>query len=47
MQQNLQQAWLGIDIGSVSGKAAVIDEKGDLLDFVYMKNQGILKYNLF
>jgi len=43
MQQNLQQAWLGIDIGSVSGKAAVIDEKGNLLDFVYMKNQGIFE----
>jgi len=43
MQQNLQQAWLGVDIGSVSGKAAIIDEKGNLLDFVYMKNQGIFE----
>lgn len=43
MQQNLQQAWLGIDIGSVSGKAVILNEKGDLLDSVYMKNQGIFE----
>lgn len=39
----MQQAWLGIDIGSVSGKAAIIDEKGNLIDSVYMKNQGIFE----
>jgi len=37
----MQQAWLGIDIGSVSGKAAIIDKSGKLIDHIYLKNEGI------
>src|SRR3989344_5213595 len=39
----MQHAWLGVDVGSVSGKIALIDEKGNLIDSVYIKNQGIFE----
>ena len=39
----MQQAWLGIDMGSVSGKAALIDEKCGIIDSCYIKNQGIFE----
>ena len=36
-----QKCWLGIDCGSVGVKAALIDEDKQLIDSVYLKNQGI------
>jgi len=35
------KCWLGVDCGSVSVKFALIDEDGNLLDSLYLRNEGI------
>ena len=37
------KSWLGIDVGSVSIKLALINEKDELVDSIYLRNQGIIE----
>ena len=39
----MEKAYLGVDCGSVSLKLALIDEKKNLIDSVYLRNKGIIE----
>ena len=43
MQRMKIKSWLGIDVGSVSIKLALINEKDELVDSIYLRNQGIIE----
>jgi len=39
----MRKAYLGIDVGSVSVKCVLLDEKKEVIDSVYLKNRGIME----
>ncbi|NIO49974.1 MAG: 2-hydroxyglutaryl-CoA dehydratase [Candidatus Aminicenantes bacterium] len=39
----MRNAYLGIDVGSTSVKCVLLDKESNIIDFVYMKNKGIIE----